>query len=161
MFYASSDYPTCLKELRPEVGQTLFLGHWRIDKPSPYRKHRPFLRQGQDETAFGLLSNYIDEQFTKSVPHAQSHEYMLSAAFAACYARGVLDPTNPQITLPMGCIEYRSAVPLAPGYNVAIHPKVAEDVLSLIDVVELRVTEVRDDWIGCFRWPNVATRPIT
>jgi hypothetical protein len=126
----------------------LFLGRWRIEKPFIISKAPPDLAPGQDETAVELLWEYVDEEFTKPVPEAQSHEYMLSAAFAACYARGPRDPFTPQLDLPLGCIEYRSAVPLAPGYNLAIHPKVAEDALSLIDVVELLITEVRDDWIG-------------
>lgn len=145
MLYCASDVDTVLREMRVTVGEVVHVGKWRIDDVFHVCKVPPKPAPGQSEAAFERLAKYVNDQFTRPVNHAMSHEYKLSAAFSVCYARGEMDRANPQITLPLASIHYRSAIPFALGSNLAIHPKIAEQVLFLVELSELIITAVTED----------------
>jgi hypothetical protein len=139
MLYCSDNLQAALREVGAEVGETVYLSVWSVCRPFVTFSMPPGRAPTQEVTAFKMLASYIHSKFTERIHEAQSSRYKITAAFASLYARGHLDPSNPQLRHPLAGVYYRSvADPCAE--NVAIEAKQAASCMRFFGGFELKVT---------------------
>ena len=154
MFYASSKRATALLECDVNVGDIVYLSQWRVDKEFAlnYTFHSdPSLKNSTNQLKPTLveeiLLTYFETLFTRPIHKVFSGQYKITSAITEQLTKKFKLGVNDNIHIhPDGYVGlyYPSVVDIERGYNIALHPKIVDNSLTLAHVMEARVTERND-----------------
>lgn len=146
MFYAASKRMTALMEVRPEVGDIVYLSQWMPNGPFPVNRifevdegwELAEFRKNADRNQ--IVHVHLETLFTRRVHHTFSSDYKFTAAISEILTSKF--PSNIEQKIAEDgfvALRYPSVFELSDGYNTAMPRSFAERRLSLLHVLKLKV----------------------
>lgn len=152
MFYASSKRITALLEVRPSIGDIIYLSEWMGDAEIPVN----VTLDGADDKFIALspeldciIQAHLETIFTRRVHSTFSNDYKLTAAITELFT-AKFPPDDIRFIRSDGLvgIRYPSVFDYTNSYNTALPSALAKDRMKLNHVIEAKVTGIEGDGVS-------------